>query len=82
MVIQQQPSLPVLLLIMSKLRSVILLGFTYGEYLLSLAEEVNRKANGALASITLFDRNLKENLLREGYDEKDIFVTGNWLLRY
>ncbi len=41
-------------------------------------EEANRKLTGALASYHFSPTETsKENLLREGYDEKNIFVTGN-----
>lgn len=41
-------------------------------------EEANRKLTGALATYHFAPTETsKENLLREGYDEKDIFVTGN-----
>lgn len=44
-------------------------------------EEANRKLTGVIANYHFAPTNSnKENLLREGYDEKNIFITGNTVI--
>jgi UDP-N-acetylglucosamine 2-epimerase (non-hydrolysing) len=44
-------------------------------------EEMNRKLTGQIADIHFSPtKNAKDNLLREGVDEKDIFITGNTVI--
>ena len=53
---------------------------TYNKYF-PFPEEMNRKLTGALTDIHFAPtENSKDNLLKEGVEEKDIFVTGNTVI--
>ena len=53
---------------------------TYNKYF-PFPEEMNRKLTGSLTDLHFSPtKNSKENLLKEGVNEKDIFVTGNTVI--